>query len=40
MLADVVDSSIANLRVYRFFKYHEKADIIAYEMPAMGYMCS
>lgn len=40
MLADVVDSSLANLRVYRFFKYHEKADVIAYEMPATGYMCS
>ena len=40
MLADVVDSSLQNLRVYRFFKYHEKANIVAYEMPAMGYMCS
>ena len=40
MLADVVDSSLQKLRVYRFFKYHEKADIVAYEMPAIGYMCS
>ena len=40
MLADVVDSTLANLKVYRFFKYHEKVDIIAYEMPATGYMCT
>lgn len=38
-LADVQDSALTNLKVYRFFKYHEKGNIIAYEMPAMGYTC-
>lgn len=38
-LANVKDSALTNLKVYRFFKYHEKGDIIAYEMPAMGYSC-
>ena len=38
-LSNVQDSALTNLKVYRFFKYHEKGNIIAYEMPAMGYTC-
>ena len=38
-LAAIQDSALTNLKVYRFFKYHEKGNIIAYEMPAMGYTC-
>ena len=38
-LSDVQDSALTNLKVYRYFKYHEKGNIIAYEMPAMGYTC-
>lgn len=39
-LADVKDSDLSKLKRYRYFKYHEKANIIAYEMPAQGYICS
>lgn len=39
-LAKVQDSELSKLKTYRFFKYHEKANIIAYEMPAQGYICS
>jgi hypothetical protein len=38
-LSEVQDSALTNLKVYRYFKYHEKGNIIAYEMPAMGYTC-
>lgn len=39
-LAKVKDSDLSKLKTYRYFKYHEKANIIAYEMPAQGYICS
>lgn len=39
-LADVQASTLSTLQVYRFFKYHEQARVVAYEMPAMGYTCS
>lgn len=39
-LSEVQASTLSTLQVYRFFKYHEQAKVIAYEMPAMGYTCS
>ena len=38
-LADVQDNILSGLKTYRFFKFHEKADIVSFEMSAQGYVC-
>lgn len=38
-LVEVQDNILSGLKQYRYFKYHEKADIVAFEMSAQGYVC-
>lgn len=37
---DVPNLALSNLKTYKFFRYNENKDVIAFEMKAQGYTCS
>ena len=39
-LADIQDNTLSNLKVYKYFRFRETVDIVAFEMEARGYTCS
>lgn len=39
-LKNVQDTSLANLEIYRFFKYNEDVNTVSFEMEAQGYTCN
>ena len=38
-LKDITDINLSNLHEYRYFKYNESKDIVAFEVEAQGYQC-
>lgn len=39
-LGDIEDISLANLKVYKYFRFRENVDVVAFEMESIGYTCS
>lgn len=37
---DISDSTLYNLKTYKFFKYNENINTVSYELEAQGYTCS